>query len=58
MIFVCSRWHPDKHLFNKARAEERFKLIAAAYTTLSDPEQCRRYDQVRGELVLDKPLPA
>ncbi|KAJ2643799.1 DnaJ sub B member 6, partial [Coemansia sp. RSA 1285] len=39
------KWHPDKNPDNKIEAEERFKLIAQAYSVLSDPELRQRYDR-------------
>ena len=42
------QWHPDRQAgANKAQAEEKFKLLSQAYTTLSSPEQRRLYDQGR-----------
>ena len=31
----AKKWHPDKHRFNKKKAEEKFKLITEAYETLN-----------------------
>lgn len=46
----CRKWHPDRHAdkseSEKKKAEERFKDIAHAYETLSDPEKRQIYDQV------------
>ena len=37
MCEAWDRWHPDKNHDDKDKATERFKLLAAAYETLSDP---------------------
>ena len=39
------RWHPDKNLGSK-EAEERFKIIAEAYTVLSNPQTRKEYDTI------------
>ena len=46
---LARRWHPDlsAHLADSAQhtaANERFKLITAAYNTLNHPDQRRKYD--------------
>ena len=38
------KWHPDRNLNNRAKAEERFKEIGYAYKVLSDPLQRAEYD--------------
>ncbi|KAJ2397175.1 DnaJ sub B member 6 [Coemansia sp. RSA 2603] len=39
------RWHPDKNPTNREEAEEKFKLLAEAYSVLSDAEMRAKYDQ-------------
>ncbi|OMJ82533.1 hypothetical protein SteCoe_16763 [Stentor coeruleus] len=41
---LALKWHPDKNLSNKVHAEEQFKNINKAYSTLSNPEKRMMYD--------------
>ncbi len=41
---LARRYHPDHHHGNPI-AQERFRLIAEAYSILSDPEQRKNYDR-------------
>lgn len=41
---LALKWHPDKNLYNKVYAEEKFKDICKAYDILSDPEKKMMYD--------------
>ena len=51
--FLCQVWHPDKFSSgqHKARAEERMKMINAAYAVLSDPGKRKTYDAGRASQV-------
>lgn len=38
------KWHPDKNIYNKEEAEEKFKDISEAYQVLSNPQKKKMYD--------------
>ena len=42
---LAKKWHPDKNPDNRETAEVKFKLIAEAYSVLSDKEKKQKYDQ-------------
>lgn len=41
---LALKWHPDKNRDNGDQAEEMFKLVAEAYSVLSDPSKRQAYD--------------
>ena len=41
---LAFKYHPDKNRNNKEEAEKQFKLVAEAYSCLSDPNKRRVYD--------------
>lgn len=41
---LAFKYHPDKNRDNKEEAEKKFKLVAEAYSCLSDPSKRRVYD--------------
>lgn len=56
---MAMKWHPDKNLNNKEKAEEHFKKISEAYNILSDSEKRDIYDRLgkkgleRGDMEMD-----
>ncbi|WP_185861341.1 molecular chaperone DnaJ [Blattabacterium cuenoti] len=42
---LAIKYHPDKNLDNKKKAEEKFKEAAEAYEVLSNTEKRQRYDK-------------
>ena len=42
---LAKKWHPDKNLDNRKRAEQMFNIISEAYQILSNSESRKLYDQ-------------
>jgi len=42
---LAKQWHPDKHIEDKAKAEEMFKKIQKAYDVLSDVVERQKFDK-------------
>ncbi len=42
---LAKKWHPDKNLDNRKRAEQMFNIISEAYQILSNNESRKLYDQ-------------
>jgi DnaJ-class molecular chaperone len=47
------RWHPDKNQEDKTKAEEKFKAITEAYSTLSDDNLREQYDMKLNAMACD-----
>ena len=43
-LILAKKYHPDRNLDNKEKAEEKFKEITEAYETLYDDDLRARYD--------------
>ncbi|KAJ8903034.1 hypothetical protein NDN08_006349 [Rhodosorus marinus] len=41
---LAMKWHPDRNLEDKARAEKEFKAVSEAYQVLSDKDKRQVYD--------------
>jgi DnaJ-class molecular chaperone len=41
---LAIKWHPDKNINNKEKAEAEFKKISEAYQILSDKDKKKQYD--------------
>lgn len=50
---LAKKWHPDLHRTDKKIAEERFKKISEAYSTLSKPDKRKLYDLGMGDMRLN-----
>jgi curved DNA-binding protein len=42
---LAKKWHPDKNLDNKKRADQMFNIISEAYQILSNKKSRKLYDQ-------------
>jgi curved DNA-binding protein CbpA len=45
------KWHPDKNVGNEDEASKEFRLVQAAYDTLSDSKERRWYDEHREDIM-------
>ncbi len=48
---VLAQWHPDKNIHQSDLATEKFKLVQAAYSVLSDPHERSWYDAHRESIL-------